>query len=454
MKKKTGTVSRKGKKIRAIIFWIILAAFLVWFAALKINLTSTSDSYDYVIPFGKRDVSSYRTLSGRVVMADIESVSSEVTQKIKKVNYKLGDYVSEGDILCEFESEDLDEKIARLEKIIADRNAVSELENSSEAAGNAAFERTQQLALESAQLAVDSARKDYDDTYNRYQEYYDKFYATSNPDEQSMYYEMLNKYASELEPINDRIRAAQKELENTRREVSRAREEKESSDYIRSFSVSETAGYEKQLEKLRKEKEGLVVKSPKSGIISECLAVEGSYAFDGCLFRIGNMGKYKIEALAPEKDILSFEKGMKADFTTVLTEDKVIPADVRKISDVMSVQSMASGYTVELEIGDDSCSSSLRPNIDAIVRIYDYKSEPVDAVQYDAIFSDDDGDYVYRAVKKGTEYVAEKVKVEKGYESDFYVEVKSEELKEGDLIVGNASEHRPGETLKIKGMAG
>ena len=57
---------------------------------------------------------------------------------------------------------------------------------------------------------------------------------------------------------------------------------------------------------------------------------------------------------------------------------------------------------------------------------------------------------MFRAVKRGAEYIAEKVPVEKGYEGSFYVEVRSDELKEGDLIIGNGNDHHDGDRIKIK----
>ena len=93
----------------------------------------------------------------------------------------------------------------------------------------------------------------------------------------------------------------------------------------------------------------------------------------------------------------------------------------------------------------------LRHNVSTSAKIYTVNLGSLPAVQYDAIAEDKDGNsFVYKAVKKGGNYVAEKVKVEKGYESDFYIEVTSD----GDLIVGNVSEHNEGDQLKIKGMAG
>ena len=269
-------------------------------------------------------------------MDDIQTVSTNVTQKIKSVNVKLGDHVNEGDVLCEFESADLDEQIQRIEKFIADKKAADSLDSNSEA-GSAEYSRKQaSLQVESASMAVASARKLYDDTYAKYSEYFDKCYATSDPNEQAMYYNMYTQYQQQLEPINDQIRAAQKTLDQAKEAQKRVAESLSSSDYIKTLTDSEAEirDYEEQLKKLKEEKENLVVKAPKSGIIADCYASEGGYAFDGGLFRIGTLGSYKVEAYVNSKDILDIKTGMEASFKTTLTGAEEIGGKVTKVSDI------------------------------------------------------------------------------------------------------------------------
>ncbi|WP_044974135.1 HlyD family efflux transporter periplasmic adaptor subunit [Ruminococcus sp. HUN007] len=456
MKEKSIRNKKKTRKIiRNVIFWLLIAGFLAWFAALKLDLNSDPNTYDYVIPFESRDLNEYRSATGKVVMNDIETVSTNVTQKIKKVYFKLGDEVKEGDVLCEFDGEGIDEEIARIEKYISDKKSADALDNNEEA-GTAEYQRKQAaLQVESAQLAVNSARKMYDDTYNKYSEYFDKCYSTSNPEEAAMYEEMYNQYLSQLDGINDQIRAAEKTLSQARDAQRKVIDTLSSNDYIKSITDADAIirDYEDQLQKLKDEKDHLIVKAPKSGIIADCFASEGGYAFDGGLFRIGTLGNYKVEAYVDSKDVLDIKPGQEAGFRTTLTGAEEIPAKVLKVSDIYS--NTGDGYAVELEITDKSVMDKLRHNVATAAKIYLVNEGSRPSVQYDAIGEDENGNnYVYRAVKKGDEYVAEKVNIEKGYESSFYVEVKSDSLNEGDLIVGNVTTHNEGDRIKVKGMEG
>ena len=51
MKEKSIRNKKKTRKIiRNVIFWLLIAGFLAWFAALKLDLESDPNTYDYVIP--------------------------------------------------------------------------------------------------------------------------------------------------------------------------------------------------------------------------------------------------------------------------------------------------------------------------------------------------------------------------------------------------------------------
>lgn len=270
-----------------------------------------------------------------------------------------------------------------------------------------------------------------------------------------MYLNMYTEYLNQLEPINDQIRAAQKQYNEALEASNKLNEMQSDNEYIKSLTTSNISEYEKQLEKLRNEKDNLIVTAPKSGIIADCYAVEGGYALDGGLFRIGTLGKYKVEAYVSARDVLDVYPGMEASFKTTLSGADEIKARLVKVSDIYTNSYFgSSGYAVELEIEDPAYMEMLRHNVSASVKIYTVNKGTVPAVQYDAVAEDEDGtSYVYKAVKKNGNYVASKVNVEKGYEASFYVEILSDELAEGDLIVGNASEHSEGDLLKIRGEA-
>lgn len=451
--KKIKTKSKKSKIIKSIIVWALVLGFLGWFAALRLDANTNTEGYDYVIPFESRKISEYRPASGKVVLQDIESVSSDVAQKIKKVYCKIGDTVNEGDVLCEFESEDLDDEIERIEKYLNERKAAENLTDNNSQSSAEYLRQSAELAVESAKMALDSANKAYTDTYAKYSDYFGRCYSTEDPAEAEIYKNMYEAYQEQLEPCNDVIRSAKKDYDEALEALNKFNEQKKESDYEKSLVKSGIEEYEKQLSKLKEQKEHLVVTAPRSGIIAESYASEGGFSLDGCLFRIGSLGTYKIEAYVNSADILDIKPGMEASVKTILSGADEIEAKVSKVSDMFSQAN--DGYAVELEITDKSYMEKLRHNANATVKIYSLNLGKVPSVQYDAVDEDENGNkFVYKAVKRGGDYITEKVPVDVVYEGNFYVQVNSSELNEGDLIAGNASNHSSGDKLKLKGMAG
>lgn len=444
--------SRKAKLIRNIIGIVVISGVLIWFAELKINTENRSE-YSFTLPYEERTLSSFTTTTGKIVMRDITSVSTDVTQKVKKIYYNVGDSVEEGDILCEFESGELDEQIERIEKLISDKIEIENLEKKGSKQSDDYTNKSQNLALESAKLSLSTATKEYDMAYSKFDEYYNIYYNSNDENEIALYYTMYKNYESQLDSLRDKKEQAQKYYDDLVKQIAEANDQKKSSDYIKSFQTSDIAEYEKNLEKLKKERDSLVVRADRSGIISECFISEGGYAVDSCLFRIGTLGDYKLELYVGDSNILSIKPETEIAFKSKLTGMNEISGKITSVSDILINQ--YGSYVAEADITDTSYMNDLRPNVIVNVKIYSENIGKHFAVQYDAIFSDEnENKYVYRAVKKGDSYKAERVNVETGYEADYYVEIVSSELKEGDLILSSDVEYSDGETIKIKEMAG
>ena len=79
------------------------------------------------------------------------------------------------------------------------------------------------------------------------------------------------------------------------------------------------------------------------------------------------------------------------------------------------------------------------------------KKDDVLSVPFDAVSTDENGNsivYVARADEKGN-YIAESVTVETGMETDFAIEVSSDALTEGDLIITDISSITQGAAIRL-----
>ncbi|MDO5558189.1 MAG: efflux RND transporter periplasmic adaptor subunit [Oscillospiraceae bacterium] len=441
----------KVKKILKAAGGLAFAGLIVWFMTMKINLDTSTSNYDFVLPFEKRDLNTFINASGTVEMNNTTIVTSDVIQKLKTVNCRVGDVVKQGDILCEFESGDLDSQIQKLQKLIDDSNAIRTLNQSNTDSGLDYAKHTQELLLEKAQIALDNANSEYNIAAQKYNDYYQLYYNCSDNDLSAQYYEIYRKYEDSLEELSNNIDQCQTTLDNVKFSSDLSVQSAESQKRYMELEQSGIDEYSKQLDKLISQKNNLVVKAATDGIISESYAFEGSYTINGNLFRIGKLDDYKLDALIFSKDILKVESGMNVVFTTKLTGSQEIKGVITSVTDVYDTR----GYSAQIEIQDDEMMKLLKPDINANIKIFTSQTGVVPAVAYDSIFTDDSGKkFVYVAEKNSKgEYTAHAKEVETGAETDYYVEITSGELADGDLIVGDAENHSEGDKIKLKGAA-
>ncbi len=443
-------IGRKGRKIRGIIAGVAVLALLGWFASLKINLEAQGNDYAFVVPLETRDISQAINTTGTVVMCNSGVITADVMQKVKTVHVRAGDTVRAEDVLCEFESGDIDDQILKLEKIINDTKSLEQMSAANSENSVAYAEKSNEINLQRASLALDAAKKEYDTANSKYGEYYSKYTAATEQADIELYYGMFKKYEASLSMLQKNVDACQTVYDDAKFQSSRIADEARSQKEMKNLQMSDTADYEKRFEQLKKEKENLIIRATEDCLISECLVYDGMYPENRELFKTGRLGKYKIDARIFSKDILNIREGMEVVFTTQLTGSSEIKGKVTNVSEIYT----NGAYHAEIEINDTEMMSVLKPNIDAFVRILISNKESVMAVSYDSIFTGEDGNsYVYRAQKgKKGEYRTESIKVEKGVETDYYVEIITSELSDGDLIVGGAEEYSSGEKIKIKGM--
>lgn len=158
----------------------------------------------------------------------------------------------------------------------------------------------------------------------------------------------------------------------------------------------------------------------------------------------------KINVQIKEADILNVKEGMKATIRTDATGDKEFKGTVSKVVNIFSGADPATqtegGYSAEITVDDSN--TSLLIGMNAKVKIITDEKDNVLAVPYDAV-SEDNTIYIARQQSDGS-YKSEAVKIEKGMESDYYTEIISSEIKEGDLIVLSPQSMHDGRTIRIE----
>ena len=517
---------KKGTKI-----FLILAVVIVVIAAVLIGLVRVGQSALQAMTTGaasytaleRMDLTNTLSVSGNIQSADVKKVYQEAAGagKALQVNVEVGDTVAEGDVLCVFDSTDLekDYEKSRLQAEQSEKSAQISLDSAQNSYNTGVIAQEQAVRaakqnLETMQDALTTAEEEYNDALEDYNsgkleltlqvdaEYTQAQYAYTSAKKVSndLYLAMREKeHAAENEPDNAEAQqeyaaaraeyeAAQVQTDNAKAAFDAAREVYENKDtqvesllddyrdavtdaqenisdaevalqeaeeqrelalhgYSNSVSSAQIAAdqtvTEMNLADAQENIDKCTVTAPAAGTVTAVYVNEGeSNASGSLLFVIENLEELEIVTSVREYDIASLAVGMPAEIKTDATGDTVYSGQVKDIA--ITAQKDAYGNTVsssnaefDVTLSVDPGEGGLLVGMNGRATITTDSTEGVLAVLYSSLGYDEDGaPYVMAARPQddGT-LVVEKVPVETGVETDFEVEVISDALAEGDLIL-------------------
>ncbi len=519
---------KKGTKI-----FLILAVVIVAVAAALIGLVRAGQSALEAMTTGaasytaleRMDLTNTLSVSGNIQSADVKKVYQEANGagKALQVNVEVGDTVAEGDVLCVFDSTDLekDYEKSRLQAEQSEKSAQISLDSAQNSYNTGVIAQEQavraaQQNLEAMQDALTTAEEQYNDALEDYNsgkleltlqvdaEYTQAQYAYTSAKKVSndLYLAMRDaehalesateENREELEQAynaaNSEYQAAQVQTDNAKAAFDAAREVYENKDtqvesllddyrdavtdaqenvsdaevalqeaeeqrelalhgYSNSVSSAQIAAdqtvTEMNLADAQENIDKCTVTAPAAGTVTAVYVNEGeSNASGSLLFVIENLDKLEIVTSVREYDIASLAVGMPAEIKTDATGDTVYSGQVKDIA--ITAQKDAYGNTVsssnaefDVTLSVDPGEGGLLVGMNGRATITTDSTEGVLAVLYSSLGYDENGaPYVMAARPQddGT-LVVEKVPVETGVETDFEVEVISDALAEGDLIL-------------------
>lgn len=517
---------KKGTKI-----FLILAVVIVVIAAVLIGLVRAGQSALQAMTTGaasytaleRMDLTNTLSVSGNIQSADVKKVYQEAAGagKALQVNVEVGDTVAEGDVLCVFDSTDLekDYEKSRLQAEQSEKSAQISLDSAQNSYNTGVIAQEQAVRaakqnLEAMQDALTTAEEQYNDALEDYNsgkleltlqvdaEYTQAQYAYTSAKKVSndLYLAMREKeHAAENEPDNAEAQqeyaaaraeyeAAQVQTDNAKAAFDAAREVYENKDtqvesllddyreavtdaqenvsdaevalqeaeeqrelalhgYSNSVSSAQIAAdqtvTEMNLADAQENIDKCTVTAPAAGTVTAVYVNEGeSNASGSLLFVIENLDELEIVTSVREYDIASLAVGMPAEIKTDATGDTVYSGQVKDIA--ITAQKDAYGNTVsssnaefDVTLSVDPGEGGLLVGMNGRATITTDSTEGVLAVLYSSLGYDENGSpYVMAARPQddGT-LVVEKVPVETGVETDFEVEVISDALAEGDLIL-------------------
>ena len=254
---------------------------------------------------------------------------------------------------------------------------------------------------------------------------------------------------------------------------------------------------EKKIEQYQEQLQDCTVESPISGVITAVNVEAGDMYNGSAIVTIEDISGYEVSTEIDEYDIGKIEKGQKVIIKTNATGEEELEGTVVRIAPRASAGGSDVTYTVSISIDTDH--EMLRMDMTAKLSIILESKENALTVPYDAVQEDENGKFYVEVVTntasanqeseevsqvpeaiedkempqvanganaggrvKGnrkntsgqdagnTEITTKRVYVEKGIESDYYIEIISTEIAEGMEIVVPNSEKSGG--LDIQGM--
>ena len=442
--------------------------------------------------------------TGNVTSVDSSDITADVTGvNVVSVDVEVGDYVKAGDVICILDSSDLQTQMENAETSLnaQDKKSSSDVAVSGRLLNEQKDTRNIQISrdFEDAQLRYDDymdAVEKYDDAqmeyniavekYNwrasEYQNFLDdhsdmaEIDMTRDPD-YSFYKNNYESAKSERDSKENALEQAEKNRDSaleTYNRIIRTYEDDvrngdsavmSKNDNLNTARISQsTTGLneEFQISQFKDQIDACTVTAPFDGVIT-AVNVEADSKYTGAVIAtIEDDSSLEIKAQIDEYDIAKVKVGQRVVIKTNGTGDvefdgkvtKVAPKSTKVVNSNGTVTNTAITYAVTIAILNPS--DDLKMDMTAKLSIVLDEKEDVLTVPYDAVQVDDEGKFFVEMAPeidsndpdaKNKQNAAalglvenEKLYVEKGIESDYYIEIKGDGVKEGiNIIVPSSS---------------
>ena len=420
----------------------------------------------------KRTIANSISGNGVVEAADKEEVTGGTYgMKVKSVQVEEGDVVAAGDVICVFDTEDLEERREELreqaieaEQQKAERNA--EYDKDIADAENDRLEqlKTANTDLENAKKDRDKAQKEYDKAKKEY----DKLVKEGNLSitEKTELENSLNTKENTLSTYKNNVSTYEQRVKSLEEQDNSALVDAKET-YNEQFNDTATTRDEQAAE-YQKQIEEATIRAEIAGIVTAVHVTEGANFNGGAVASIESLDAFVIEAQIEEYDIPDIAVGMRVLIKTDATRDAELEGVVTYVApratnsgsssmagfssmlsgvDTSSFSSSSGSATYLVKIALNEPNERLRLGMNAKVSIITEESVDTWSVAYDAVYTREDGTtYLEKVVGKDEEgnILTEEMNVEIGLQGTYYVEVISNEITSDTQILipdaqGNSS---------------
>lgn len=370
----------------------------------------------------KSSVTESLSTSGVVKSSAVEQLLGDISSEVTNIYVGIGERVTSGQVLATMN--DIDINISILNQEVK----ISTLKEEMKALG-ADKGSSKKMAYENAKIIYDNAKITYDGN--------------------KILFENGAMSQSELDQSLESYNKSKIDYQN-------AKSIYDGYDYATEYSILEKTLSAESM-KLKSLEQDLLDHKIVASIDGEVTLIdieEGEVPRESdVMMEIQNLATLKVEASISEYEINDIKLGQEVLITTLGNDNKIYKGLVETIYPSGEVSGSEVFVTVIIDVLDED--TLLKPNFSANIEILTASKEDALMVPYDALVKTGKG-YAVQLKVQGDDAVTF-VRVKTGIESDLTIEVISEDLEEGVIILVESDVKLSAQnqnTLKIPGMGG
>ena len=421
----------------------------------------------------KRTIANSITGNGTVEAANKENVTGgSYGMKVETVDVEEGDMVKKGDVICTFNTEDIEEQIKTVKENIADTKAdkKTQMADYDDQIADAKKSNKEDLKkakedLKKAEEDLATEKKALKEKQKEYDAYLKEEGHKATDIEATQMESIIETKKSNVETIQSRVDSYKSRVDSLEdQDTSNLEDAKD--NYAEQVDTT-ISNYEEQLEALQEQKEDATIRAGMSGIVTAVNVSVGSNFNGGTIASIEGVDKFIVEAQVEEYDIADIAVGMKVLIKTDATRDEEMEGVITYVAPRATNSSNAAMGDLSSLIGSDASSMTssggtatylvkielkkqherLRLGMNAKTSILTEERVDVWSVPYDAVYTREDGTtYVEQVTGKDEEgnILTTPLDVEVGLQGTYYVEVISDKITDKTEILvpdaqGNSS---------------
>ena len=436
----------------------------------------------------RRTLAESVSATGTFQASDDVSISADIMNTtVQEVRVSVGDTVAAGDVICVLDTTDLQESLADVQESLADTESQTNRTVDSARRNLEQAQKDRDEALASVDPDISDAYNDWQEAAARYQDLQNQYNAAVAQRDQitaanggaadvtnSAYWQAQQQVTS-LETQMNTAKSTMELNQRNYQELADSREEtiqqindtyqNQVDTYNTTIENSSTAGdaQRDQIQELQDQIDAAVVTAPISGLITSLNVEAGDDYNGGLIAAVENVDTFEVTTEIDEYDINKIQIGQEAVIRTNATGNLELSGTVTAIapkasgsssildsgsgsSDIFSMDfssMMGSSYsngssggnvTYTVTIVVNTPCDQLKIGMTAKLSIILQQGENVLSVPFDALQQADDGSYYIEEITSVNEdgtTETKQIPVTTGLESDYYVEIIGDDVKEG-----------------------